>query len=225
MLAVSLDNLFFFLLIAIAALFQLLSKAVNKAHKKDSNETSKEPKPQTPRPIQRAPRESDADRIRKFLEALGQPPSSTPPPPVLPRTNIPPRPLAPVQPPPVIPRTWRLPREKRDKPDVIERETRPADQPSRSQDISPPAVPIPATAAFEVHEAFPVERQQPSIATIPVESYSGSKAFEVAKRVDFKMDIATLLASNSSLRGAIVLREILGTPRGLQPLDVTFTVH
>ena len=83
MIAVSLDNLLFFLLIAVAALFQLLSKAISKAGKSDSNETSSSPRPQTPRPIQRAPRESDADRIRKFLEALGQPPSSTPPPPVV----------------------------------------------------------------------------------------------------------------------------------------------
>ena len=103
MIAFSLDNLLFFLLIAVAALFQLLSKTISKAKKSDSNETSSSPTPQTPRPIQRAPRESDADRIRKFLEALGQPPSSTPPSPVLPRTNIPPRPLAPVQPPPALP--------------------------------------------------------------------------------------------------------------------------
>ena len=79
MIAFSLDNLLFFLLIAVAALFQLLSKTISKAKKSDSNETSSSPEPQTPRPIQRAPRESDADRIRKFLEALGQPPSSTPP--------------------------------------------------------------------------------------------------------------------------------------------------
>src|ERR1700746_1440536 len=118
MLALSLDNLLFFLLIAVAALFQLLSKAISKAGKSESDETPSSPTPQRPRPIRRAPAESDADRIRKFLEALGQPPSSTPPPPVLPRSDIPPRPLAPVQPPPVIPRPWGLPREQRPKPDL-----------------------------------------------------------------------------------------------------------
>src|SRR6266436_9576735 len=99
MIAVSFDNLLFLLLIAVAALFQLLSKTISKARKSDSNETPSAPRPQTPRPIQRAPRESDADRIRKFLEALGQPPTSTPHPLVLSRTDIPPRRLAPVQPP------------------------------------------------------------------------------------------------------------------------------
>src|ERR1044071_10420018 len=120
MIAVSIDNLIFFLLIAVAALFQLLSKAVTKAHKSDSNETSDSPAAPAPRPIPRAPRESDADRIRKFLEALGQPPSSTPPPPVLARTDIPPRPVAPVQPPPVITRVWRLPRERQQKRDITQ---------------------------------------------------------------------------------------------------------
>src|SRR6201993_230974 len=144
MLAVSLDNLLFFLLIAVAALFQLLSKTISKAGKSDSNETSSSPKPQTRRPIQRAPRESDADRIRRFLEALGQPPSSTPPSPVLPRTDIPPRPLAPVQPPPVImPRAWRLPHEQREKRDVSQRKTIPTNQPTR---FVPPQVPPPATS-------------------------------------------------------------------------------
>jgi hypothetical protein len=218
MIAVSLDNLLFFLLIAVAALFQLLSKTISKAGKSDSNETSSSPRPQTPRPIQRAPRESDADRIRKFLEALGQPPTSTPPPPVAPRTHVPPRPLAPVQPTPVVPGAFRLPREQREKPDVSQRESFPLEQPSRLQQIVPPPVPPPTAPAFEVHEAVPVELQQPPVIKPPVEAYAATQA--VAKRADFTMNIATLLLSKSGLREAILLREILGPPRGLQAFDL-----
>jgi hypothetical protein len=223
MLAASLDNLIFLILIAVAALFQLLSKAVNKTHKKDSNEKSNEPRPPTPRGIQQASRESDADRIRNFLEALGQPPSSTPPPPVLPRVDIPPRPLAPVQPPPVIiPGALRLPQERRPKRDRAQKEW-PRQEPSRlERKTAPLPAALPVSAAFEVPDVFPAERPQPSIATIPAEPYAGSKAFSIAKGVDCKTDIAALLASNSTLRQAILLREILGTPRGLQPLDVAF---
>src|SRR4029450_284137 len=221
MIAGSLDNLLFILLIAVAALFQLLSKTISKAGKSDSNETSSSPRPQTPRPIQRAPRESDVDRIRKFLEALGQPPTSTPPPPVAPRTDVPPRPLAPVQPPPVIPGAWRLPRERPEKPDVSQRESAPLEQPSRLEQIVPPPVPPPVAPAFEVHDAFPVELQHPPIIKTPVEAYAAPKAFGVAKRADFKTNIASLLVSKSGLREAILLREILGPPRGLQALDGT----
>ena len=218
MLAFSLDNLLFLLLIAVAALFQLLSKAVSKARKSEPDETQESPTSQTPRPIQRAPRESDADRIRKFLEALGQPPSSTPPPPVLPRTDMPPRRLAPVQPPPVI-HAWRLPRERREKPDVSQSESAPLEQPSRLKQIVPPPVPPPVAPAFEVHESLPVELQQPQIIRPQAEAYAAPKAPAVARAADFKTDIATLLASKSSLREVILLREILGTPRGLQALD------
>jgi hypothetical protein len=220
MLAFSLDNLLFLLLIAVAALFQLLSKAISKTAKGESDKTPETPRPQTPRPIQRAPRESDADRIRKFLEALGQPPSSTPPPPVLPRTEIPPRPLAPVQPPPVIPGAWRLPRERLERPDVSHRESAPLEQPSGLKQIVPPPVPPPAAPPFEVHETLPIDVQQPPIITTPVETYAAPKAFEVLTTADFKANIATLLASKSGLREVILLREILGTPRGLQALDL-----
>lgn len=221
MLAFSLDNLLFLLLIAVAGLFQLLSKTINKAGKSDSNERSVPPGPQTPRPIQRAPRESDADRIRKFLEALGQPPSSTPPSPVLPRTDIPPRRLAPVQPPPVIPGAWQLPRERREKPNVSQRESAPLEQATGLKQIVPPPVPPPAAPAFEVHEALPVELQQLPIITPSAGAYAVPKALGVAKAADFKTDIAMLLASKSSLREVILLREILGTPRGLQAMDAT----
>jgi hypothetical protein len=219
MLAVSIDNLLFFLLIAIAALFQLLSTALKKGGKSEPDETSTSPTPRKPPPIPRAPAESDADRIRKFLEALGQPASSTPPAPVAPRTDIPPRRLAPVQPPPVLPGTWRLPREQRQKPDVTQRNGPPPQQPGRTERFAPPFVPAPAAPTFQVHEASPLELQQPPIIKAPVESYAAPKPFGVAKTADLKADIAILLGSKSGLRDAIVLREILGPPRSLQPVD------
>src|SRR5438552_12922158 len=212
MIAVSLDNLLFLLLIAAAALFQLLAKAVLKAGKSDSNETSSAPRPLTPRPTQRAPRQSDADRIRKFLEALGQPPSSTPPPPIAPRTDIPPRRLAPVQPPPVIPREWRLPRERRE---ITQKESPSPELPSRVEKIVVPPVTAAAAPAFEVHEI-----QQEPIVKTPVEAYAAATR-PIIIRPDLNTDIASLLASKSGLREAVLLREILGPPRGLQALDAT----
>ncbi len=208
----SLDNLLFILLIAVAALFQLLSKAVTKARKRESNETPTRPAPKVPRPNQRAPAESDADRIRKFLEALGQPPSSTPPPPIAPRTDIPPRRLAPVQPPPVIPREWRLPRERRE---ITQKESPSPELPSRVEKIVVPPVTAAAAPAFEVHEI----QQQPIVKT-PVEAYAAATR-AIVNTPGLKTDIASLLASKSGLREAILLREILGPPRGLQALDAT----
>jgi hypothetical protein len=221
MLAFTLDNLIFLLLIAVAGLFQLLSKTLSKAGKSDWNETSTSPKPQPPRPVQRTPRESDADRVRKFLEALGQPASSTPPPPIVPRADVSPRPLAPVQPPPVvIPRAWRLPRERQQKPDPFEKQSRLPEQPGGLQHAVPPPVPVSATPAFEIHELLPADTQQSPTVTIPVETYASPKPSGLSGGADFKTDIAALLASKSTLREVILLREILGTPRGLQHLDL-----
>jgi hypothetical protein len=215
MFAVSLDNLLFLLLIAVAALFQLLSKALSKS-KKQSHETPKPTAPRIPPPIRRMPAESDADRIHEFLEALGQPPTSTPPPPVVPRTDIPPRPVAPVQPPTVMPRPWGVIRERRTKTDTTRRETPPSEQPSGVAERVPPPMP----AAFEVYKTpLPIELEQPASIETPVESVAADTG-PLDKGTDFKSDIATLLASKSSLRQVIILREIFGPPLGLQALDL-----
>ncbi len=224
MIAVSLDNLLFFLLIAAAGLFQLLSKAVTKAGKKQSDETLTPPTSPKPPQVRRAPAESDADRIRKFLEALGQPPTATPPAPVAPRTDVPPRPVAPVQPPAVKPRAWGLSREQQAKRDSSQRQIPSSKQPSRVQDTVPRSVQAPAAPAFEVYEgAIAIELEQSTI----VKTHGGidtAAARRIAKEPDFKTDIATLLGSKSGLREAIILREVFGPPRSLQPLDVIESV-
>jgi hypothetical protein len=204
MIAANFDNFLFLLLVVVAVLFQLLAKM---AGKKSKDQTKRTSTPRTPTPLQRAPTESDEDRIRKLLEALGQPPTSRPPPPVVPRTNIPLRPLAPVQP-PMSP----FPQLRREKP--------------RKREATPKEIPPPRTVrgaekmvppAFEVQEEpFPIA--PPPILKAPAKTYAGVTP-TIAKTEERRGDIAALLVSTSGLRDAIILREILGPPRGLRVID------
>ncbi|PYL02425.1 MAG: hypothetical protein DME31_09390 [Verrucomicrobia bacterium] len=217
MLAAHLENLLFLLLLALAGLFQLLGRAARKT-RVDEEEPTPKSAPRTLTPIPRAPVQSDEERIRKFLEALGQPAASRPPPPVTPRTDIPPRPLAPVRPPvePLIPH-WKLtPEERRKRPYILKESPLPGGV-TPAEQISAPA--MTAVPAFQVHESPLRVEQQPIIKT-QLEAYAASKTFGVAKTEDLKTDIATLLASKSGLRDAIILREIFGPPRGLQALEI-----
>ena len=193
-----LDSLLFILLIAIAALFRLLASKAGEAKKRAQQPDQRSrTTPQVSEPIRRAPVESDEERIRRFLEALGQPPTSKPPPPVVPRTDLPPRPLAPVQPP--IP-TVR---------NVLTRRKRQIAEPTKFP--SPPPIP-------ERHEARP-PRELPAPIKSPVEAYAIDPEPKT-KGAHTRTDIATLLRSAAGLRNAIILREIFGPPRSLQPLDL-----
>jgi len=217
MIAAHFENLLFLLLVALAGLFQLLGRAARNTREDEEEPTPKSP-PSTLKPIPRAPAESDQERIRKFLEALGQPASSRPPPSVTPRTDIPPRPLAPVKPPTTYPLPqWRklTPEERRKRPYILKERPLPGGV-TPGEQISAPA--MTAVPAFQVHEGPLRVEQQPIIKT-QLEAYAASKAFGVAKTEDLKTDIATLLASKSGLRDAIILRELFGPPRSLQALD------
>jgi hypothetical protein len=201
MIAASFDNFLFLLLVVVAVLFQFLAKIAGKKSKDQTKRTST-PIPRTPTPPQRAPTESGEDRIRKLLEALGQPPTSRPPPPVVPRTNIPLRPLAPVRPP--ISPFSQLRREKSRKREAIAKEKSTPPAITRVEKIVSPK--IIGTAAFEIQEA--------------PEAYAATTR-TIAKREEPRADIATLLASTPGLRDAVILREILGPPRGLRALEAT----
>ena len=193
-----LDSLLFILLIAIAALFRLLASKAGEAKKRAQQPDQRSrTTPQVSEPIRRAPVESDEERIRRFLEALGQPPTSKPPPPIVPRTDLPPRPLAPVQPP--IP-TAR---------NVLTRKKRQIAEPAKFPDPAP---------ISERHEASP-PRELPASIKSPVEAYAIDTEPKT-KAAHTRTDIATLLRSAAGLRNAVILREIFGPPRSLQPLDL-----
>ena len=193
------ENLLFILLIAMAALLRLLATKAGNA-KKGPQKVDQGPTitPKIGEPIRRARSESDEERIRKFLEALGQPTTAKPPPPIVPRTDIPPRPVAPVQPPPVPSARNVFTHRKR-------------------QIVQPTEYLAPATT-FQRHE-IPPAHELPASNKSPVEPYAIDTESK-AKVGRVGTDIATLLRSSAGLRNAIVLREIFGLPRSLQPLDV-----
>src|SRR4029453_7478760 len=98
------QNIIFIIIAAIVGIWRLIARISEESKKRSQRPPQLPRAPGRPRteytqPVQRAQPKTDADRIREFLEALGQPAGTAPPPKVEPRRQIPPRPLAPVQPP------------------------------------------------------------------------------------------------------------------------------
>src|SRR5438067_6617228 len=97
------QNIIFIIIAAIIGISRLVSR-ISEESKKQSQRRGQPPQrpppqPQIPRAIQRTRPKTDEERVREFLEALGQPAGAAPPSKIQPRTQIPPRPIAPVQPP------------------------------------------------------------------------------------------------------------------------------
>lgn len=204
-----------------AALLRLLASKAGESKKK--SQQPGQTLTSTPPPLPRAPAESDEERIRKFLEALGQPTTSKPPQPVTPRTDIPPRPVAPVQPPPhmrpfAAPQ-WPTPEERSPTRKIPSAEPISAPIPQAAVP-EPTRVVIESRRSFPIHEvtvlppALPLTAKRP-ITLPPLTDY---EAQSLAPTLD--RSLSALLASPEGLRRAIMLREIFGPPRSLQPLEL-----
>jgi hypothetical protein len=209
----NLENLLFLVFIAVAFFFQLLSKA-SKAAKRPGQ---RKPGPTPPRPrvppVPRAPVETDEERIRKFLEALGQPPTAKPPPPVTQR--------------PTYQRRVVFPHVEPGKSPLPPLTTHPPDLPPEVKPPSPPPIPVPAVpkvveaVAFEVQKPSGMITEPPAVA----QPAAAPEAYAVATppssiAVQTRTDLVRLLGSASGLREAIILREIFGPPRSMEPLDL-----
>lgn len=210
MLAAHLENLLFLLLLVVAGLFQLLGKLARKTGTTD-DETKPTPKsrPITPRPIPRAPAESDQERIHKFLEALGQPPASPPPSPIAPRPTYRKPLVLPHIPPfgsPLPPLVTRPP----DIPPQIPVETI---APSEEQRPRRSAL---AEPQFEVHEA----QAPPQPAAVVGSAIVSEARTQPQPAAPQSIDVKTLLRSTLGLRGVVIAREILGPPRGLREFEL-----
>ena len=207
------DNWIFFLLLAMFALLRLLVSKAAGASKDRSPPAETSPSPSKPSqsPATRRAVSSDEEQIRKFLEALGQPPTASPPPPVVPRSDVSPRPVAPVSP----PRSgMRLPEVARKRAVVVAK---------KAAEIAPkirPAEQLPRTVESLVRpemEGPVLERRASSARTTPLPATEAYLIPTGAGQSDKSTsDLSSLFAEPSAVRRAIILREILGPPRSLQ---------
>src|SRR5437868_12277939 len=208
------QNIIFTIIAAIIGISRLISR-ISEESKKQSQRRGQPPQgpppqPGIPQPIQRTRPKTDEERVREFLEALGQPAGAAPPPKALPRAQIPPRPLAPVQPPasmrpfakPVF-RTWK---EQAKEIVVLQQPAKAAPPESRRIVVSPP---VPAEAnepGTWLEQAQTAAGTKMSIARTDDQPSVRASADAIWKRT---------LRSPEGLRTAIVYRDIFARPRGV----------
>jgi len=206
------QNIIFIIIAAIVGISRLIAR-ISEESKKRSQRPPQLPRapsrPEYTQPVQRTQPKTDADRIREFLEALGQPAGTAPPPKVQPRTQIPPRPLAPVQPPastrPFARPEFREPRE------IVVLQHPPVPPP-----IKRVVVPSVSAEANEPGAWIAQEEAQASVAQKKEVTSRVSAPLTPGPSVETQWK--QILRSPDSLRTAIILREIFGPPRGLQSL-------
>lgn len=197
------EQLIFIVIVVVVGLVNLISKAVENRRNAEAEKRAgtAPPRPSPAPPPRGAAPDSEEERVRKFLEALGVPTSNVPPPKPGPRAETPapptsaPRKILPVDPFP-IPRTR-------------------AETP-RSSLPPPPLPPQPAPVAPP-----PLTRKTPVAAALPsISAYEVQDAWttaEAAAAPVLTSSVRDRLRTAQGLRDAIVLREIFGAPRSMQP--------
>jgi hypothetical protein len=187
------DTVIFLVLAGIALIFKWLNN-------RGSGDAEKPSPPSPNEPIRRAPPQSEEERVRRFLEALGAPPGSQPPPPVRPRT-VSPRPAA-GQPPGKIKRSWAQPL-----PPLV----------TKPEEIStPPFTPEPVLV-FEAPSAPAVVTPPPLPVELKLPLPSSATSPKPKPARPPLSSLGQTLRSREKIRQAIILREVFGPPRGLEP--------
>ena len=175
----------------------LISKTKSQGQDTPPTNTQAQDTPVAPtpaRPISRGGEtQTEEERIRRFLEALGQPAGTTPPK-VTPR----PRPMAPKIFPHLPPLKTAPP------PLVVEKAPRA---------VVPPPLPMEITSARPLETAYQVQDFQRQTSSEPPSDRRALAGPGATARIK--------LGTPQDLRTAIVLREIFGPPRSLQSSDLT----
>jgi hypothetical protein len=189
--AIPIDTLVFIALVLVASFFRWISKQAENAKRNAGNGAGAE------RIHPPAREETDEERVRRFLEALGQP-TSRPPPRIEKR--------------PVVSKEKRVvvrPRGRTVFSPLPPLTTVPPPLPSETQP-APPTLPPPAVARAGVPMVSPIEK---------LPEYPSLLFPETTQRAPIFSELRTLLSSEHGRRDAMILREIFGPPRSLQTFE------
>jgi hypothetical protein len=210
------QNIIFIVIAAVIGISRLVARIAENSREQSQRrnrqaqaQSQQRQAPQQPPPVFTRPK-TDEERVREFLEALGQPAGTTPPPKVQPRTDIPPRPVAPISPaslPQPFPRDFIKP--------VAEKMRKIFAPPPAISTATPSALGERAKPGDWLREEAKVEAAAAKFegaARVSGEGRSGSS--ELAG-----LNWKEALRFRDSVRAAVVLREILGPPRALRELE------
>ena len=214
------EQIFFLIIVAVVGLVQWLSAMAEKKKNAEAEKQSAPPSPASP-PSTRAPAGSEEERVRKFLEALGVP-TANPPPPTVQRREVAPRvprakpPLLPVDP---FPR----PRADTGLPPPVA--PVPIPPPVRAAPVVPAPAVFPTRGTVVLAARSPrLEKEQLSTSSFEVQDLDSGADAELStggtphETVPPTERFAVRLANAQGLRDAIILREIFGPPRSMQPI-------
>jgi hypothetical protein len=212
------EQIFFAILIGVVALLRLVMQAAEKKRNAEAAKRAAPKLPQANAPVPRAPAQSEEERVRRFMEALGVPTTNAPAPRaprrvVVPKsTERPKRKIMPIDPFPAPRSNFPTPPIEAPPPVVIAAPPPPlppvvAARPPRSSSAAP---------AFNVTDI-----QWGSEQASQPDAVSAGAGVVRQQVVGAEQSWAARLVSAQGARDAIVLREIFGPPRSLRPFDLT----
>ncbi len=218
------EQIFFLILVAVVGLLRWLSQAAERKRNEEAARSTGQAPASGETSVPRAPVQTEEERIRKFMEALGMPTSQAPPPQRTPeqrrerhqRRQEQKRKVRPIDP---------FPRPSFDRPMVFPAPA--AEVPPPIPQVAPAAAPLPTreTSVLAEKSRAPVEtgpefgvRDIDEVSTEDLVTHSGLRR-ETAAAAKAQSAWVTRLTTHEGLRDAIVLREIFGSPRSMQSLN------
>ncbi len=198
------ENIFFLVLIAIIGLIRWIMAASETAKNSRTQKRTDPPMPNAPVP--RASAQTEEERVRRFFDALGVPTANAPVPRQVPTPKKTPRKVQPIDP---FPKPRRGPW--RPEPVVLS---------------TPPPLPVVPPSVTDLPRVQ-AERSAPSVFEVHVEGRAEESlkapALVRPTAISSSTGWAARLSNVAGLRDAIILREIFGPPRSLQPAQESFT--